>query len=367
MEDDAAPLDPAGVDQVHALAERAARMDDDRTGQRLGEGKLGRKRRLLAREGGLGRLRFIRQVEPVEAAFAQGDRSAGPAPVPEGREPADRLLPVVRQRAGMDPDRVTDASRGSPAPGPGSIPSRPDRSRWRSSSRPAPRRRGAAGPGSSPRRAGESRWVWVSTRIMEGTAQSRGSDRAVQDPVEFGGGLFQRGRHGRHPLRLGSLRLARAHGDSARGRLADPPARALGHPRAERLRQDIAPAVDHRLPVSLVGRHHPPRPDVRPSRLARPAAEDRDRHQRHPGLDSAGRDRAGHGGERPVRPARPLGPPRPGGNRPGPSAPAVRRGLPPGAPGMDLPLPGRAAAHPHRPPLMAAPEDPDPRRALRRA
>src|SRR5581483_9243721 len=122
-------------------------------------------------------------------------------------------------------------------------------------------------------------------------------------------------------------------------RLAGPAGRALGHARPERLRKDLAAQVPDRIPLPDFGPDRRPRPDLRADRLARTAAEDRPGHERAPGLDPPGRDRARDRDQRPLRPARPLGPPDAVGIRRRPPSPPLRRLRTPRVAGVGLPFP----------------------------
>ena len=109
VKDDAVPVDAAGVDRLHALAERAARMDDDRATQPPRDGELGLERRPLQAEGPRGLPGLLRQVEPVQAALAQGDGRVALPALPESRHPGDGGLPSPVHGARVQADRVPDA------------------------------------------------------------------------------------------------------------------------------------------------------------------------------------------------------------------------------------------------------------------
>ena len=111
MEDHAPPVDAAPVDRLHALAERAARVDDHRAAQPPRQRELRLERRPLKAERPRGLPRLLRQVESVQAALAQSHRGAGPRARPERREARDRSLPGAVHRAGVEADRVPDRLR----------------------------------------------------------------------------------------------------------------------------------------------------------------------------------------------------------------------------------------------------------------
>src|ERR1019366_5317619 len=73
VEYDAAPVDAARIDRLDALAERAPRMDHNRTAQSAGDRKRRLEGRALEAEGERGGPGILRKVEAVQTALAQGD------------------------------------------------------------------------------------------------------------------------------------------------------------------------------------------------------------------------------------------------------------------------------------------------------
>ena len=253
----------------------------------------------------LGGRRLFRQVKAVEAAFPERHRGVAPAGPPQNRSMAATAPshPSSTEQ-GCVADRVADALPVCLCELVVEIPVVRCRSH-----RDHPLDAGVAGaPHEVGKRAGAlaaaSRWVWVSTRVTVGgdwaPAQSLDSRGHPSRPgFEFGGPLSASSAPMADiPQRHRPARVPRQDRDPARDRLARREGRALGHPRPERLREDVAPQVDHGLPVAFLGRDRRPRDDLRPRRLARSAAQGRDRDERPAGADPARGSHAGHRGER---------------------------------------------------------------------
>ena len=329
VEDDPSPVDAARVDHLHALAEGAPRMDDDRRSRAASRSRAAPQR---PPSGGRGPRRGL------AGSFGRWNRSSPHSPSATGasaRPPSQNFsIPATAAshpsstEHGWMPDRVPDAPAVLPHDVAVELPVVRAPSRWRSSSRRPPSARAAQGPAG--RRS--------SRRNRGGCACRRGSMRVRGDSLG--------NRRPAHKTRLNSgpaprqplpawptssassgSRVARGRTEILRGvdwRVRR--GRALGHPRAQRLRQDLAPQVDHGLPRPLRRARSPSsagmygETDWRDLRLKVGIVTSALQASIPPGGDGAG-----DGRQRALRAARPLGEAHPQRRPPRREAARVRR------------------------------------------